>query len=168
MSPSINRDWIAAEFSKGIDAEQTLATEAKQRSESPPEPALGVVYHEIAVADERHAKSVETIAIRYGYTHARTVAGGFGEALGRIKERVTESVLGASPLEHLSHDLAGKANAIHWYTAWISAFEALGDTESARELASILTEEKSHHDALQASLNRLVEQNAKGEVVSAK
>ena len=98
---------------------------------------------------------------------ARTVAGGFGEALGRIKERMTESVLGSSPLEHLSHDLVGKANAIHWYTAWISTFEALGDTESARELASILTEEKSHHDTLQASLNRLVEQNAKGELVPA-
>ena len=32
--------------------------------------------------------------------------------------------------------------------------------ESARELAAVLTEEKSHHDALQEGLNRLVAQGA--------
>ena len=45
---------------------------------------------------------------------------------------------------------------IHWCTAWVHAFEALGDAESARELAAVLTEEKAHRDALQEGLNRLV------------
>jgi len=37
---TINRAWIAAEFSKGIDAEQMLMEEAKARAASPPDPAL--------------------------------------------------------------------------------------------------------------------------------
>ena len=31
---TINRDWIAAEFSKGIEAEQALMEEARARAES--------------------------------------------------------------------------------------------------------------------------------------
>jgi len=169
-SPStINREWIAAEFSKGIEAERSLAAAAKERAEAPPEPAMSVLYHEIAAADERHAKAVETVAIRYGYTPSRSsMAGGLGETLGRLKDKVAESVIGSSALEVLSHDLAAKANAIHWYTAWIHAFESIGDTESARELAAILTEEKSHQAALQEGLSRLVEHGARGEATPAK
>ncbi len=33
-APSINRDWILAEFSKGIDAENTLQVDAKETAAS--------------------------------------------------------------------------------------------------------------------------------------
>jgi len=158
---TINRDWIAAEFSKGIDAEQALIDEAQARAESPPDPALGVLYHEIAAADERHRTIVETIATRYGHTPSRGMAGGIGETIGRLKERVSE--LGSSPMQRIAHDLTAKANVIHWSTAWVQAFQAIGDAESARELAAVLTEEKAHRDALQEGLNRLVTQGSLGE-----
>jgi len=155
---TINREWIAAEFSKGISAEQVMVDEARARAESPPDPALAVVYHEIAASDERHVTIVETIATRYGHVPSRTVAGGIGETLGRLKEKV--GAIGSSPLQRLSHDLMTKANIIHWCTAWVQTFQALGDPESARELAAVLTEEKAHRDALQEGLSRMVTQGA--------
>jgi len=158
---AINREWIATEFSKGIEAEQSLSDVAKARAESPPDPALGVVYHEIAAADERHRGIVETIAVRYGHTPSRSVAGGIGEALGRIKDRVGE--IGCTPLERVGHDLLSKANVIHWCTAWIQTFQAIGDGESAKELTAVVTEEKAHRDALQDTLNRLVHRGATGD-----
>ena len=157
---TIKRDWIAAEFSKGIDAEQALMDNARLRAESPPDPALGVLYHEIAAADGRHRAIVETIATRYGHVPSRSMAGGIGETLGRLKDKVGE--MGSNPLGRLSHDLVSKANAIHWYTAWIQTFQAIGDAESSRELSAILTEEKAHRDALQEGLNRMVTQGATG------
>ncbi len=157
-APTINRAWIASEFSKGIDAEQAMIDEAKARTESPPDPTLGVLYHEIATADERHRTIVETIATRYGHTPSRSLTGGIGETLGRLKGRIGE--MGSSPFQRLGYDLASKANAIHWSTAWIEAFQAIGDAESARELSAVLTEEKAHRDALQEGLNRLVTQGA--------
>jgi len=153
-APTINRDWIAAEFSKGIEAEQMLRDDARSRAESPPDPALGVLYSEIATADERHGTIVETIATRYGHTPSRSVTGGIGETLGRLKEKV--GAIGSTPMQLLSHDLMNKANAIHWCTAWVQAFQAIGDEESARELAAVVTEEKAHRDALQEGLNRMV------------
>jgi len=155
---TINRAWIAAEFSKGIDAEQALLDESKARAQSPPDPSLGVLYHEISAADERHRAIVETIATRYGHTPSRSVAGGIGETLGRLKEKVSE--MGSTPLQRVAHDLIAKANAMHWITAWIQAFQSIGDAESARELAAVLTEDKAHRDALQEGLNRLVLQGA--------
>jgi rubrerythrin len=163
---TVQRDWIATEFSKGISAEQDLIDEAKARAGSPPDPALQVLYNEIASADERHRGVVETIATRYGHTPRHSVAGGIGETLGRLKDKVGE--IGSTPLQRVSHDLAAKANAIHWYTAWIAAFEAIGDAESARELGTVLAEEKSHRDALQEGLNRMVTQGASGEVAHGK
>jgi hypothetical protein len=157
---TIDRAWIAAEFSKGIEAEREMAREARLRSEGPPEPALGVLYGQIADADERHRDAVTTIAIRYGHTPAHGLADGIGEAIGHLKDKV--ATIGATPLERLGHDLAAKANAIHWYNAWEQAFQSVGDSESARELAAILTEEKAHRDALQQVLDRLVEQGARG------
>jgi len=157
-APTINRAWIAAEFSKGIEAEQMLKDEARSRAESPPDPTLAVLYSEIAAADERHLTIIETIATRYGHTPTRSVAGGIGETLGRLKDKVGE--LGSTPMQRLSHDLMDKANAIHWCTAWVQAFQAIGDEESARELAAILTEEKAHRDALQEGLNRMVTHGA--------
>jgi hypothetical protein len=154
----VNRAWIGAELSKGIEAEQALMDEARARAESPPDADLGVLYHEIATADERHRQIVETVATRYGHTPSRSVANGLGETLGRLREKV--SALAASPMQRISNDLKEKANAIHWYTAWISTFQSLGDAESARELAAVLTEEKSHRDALQEGLNRLVARGA--------
>ena len=163
---TVQRDWIATEFSKGIDAEQSLLDEARARAQSPPDPALQVLYNEIAAADERHRGIVETIATRYGHTPSHSVAGGIGETLGRLKDKVGE--MGSTPLQRVSHDLATKANAIHWYTAWISAFQAIGDAESARDLSAVLAEEKSHRDALQEGLNRMVIQGATGDVAHAK
>jgi hypothetical protein len=155
---TINRNWIAEQFSKGVDAEQALVDEAKIRAESPPDPSLAVLYHEIAAADERHRSIVETIATRYGHTPSRSVAGGIGETLGRLRDKVGE--MGLTSLQRVGNDLMAKANAIHWYNAWIQAFQAIGDTESARELAAILTEDKAHRDALQEGLNRMVTQGA--------
>jgi len=163
MASSINREWIASEFSKGIDAEQALIEVAKARVESPPDPSLGVLYNEIASADARHREIVEKVAIRYGHTPSRTGGGGITETLGRLKDKVTESVMGTTPLVRVSDDLAAKANAIHWYVAWVHTFQALGDTESARELSAVLTEEKAHRDALQEGLNRLVERGAQAD-----
>jgi len=158
---TVNRSWIAAEFSKGIDAEHALMEEAKSRAESPPDPELGVLYHEIASADERHRDIVETIATRYGYTPSRGMAVGIGETLGKLKEKVSE--IGSSPMQRLSHDLMSKANSVHWAQAWLQAFQAIGDAESAREIAAILTEEKAHRDALQEGLNRMVTMGATSE-----
>jgi hypothetical protein len=158
MAATMNRDWIATEFSKGIDAEHDLAAEAKARADAPPDPSLAVLYHEIAAADRRHRAIVETIATRYGHTPAKGAGSTLGETLTRLKERVTE--IGSTPQERLGADLAAKANAVHWYTAWVAAFEAIGDSESSRELAAILTEERSHRDALQEGLNRLVTRGA--------
>jgi len=151
---TINRDWIAAEFSKGIEAEQALMDEARARAESPPDAELGVLYHELANAGERQRQIVETIATRYGHTPSRSVGGGIGETLGRLRDKV--GALGSSPLELISHDMMATANAVHWSTAWVHAFQALGDSESARELAEVLTEQKAHLDALQEAFNRMV------------
>jgi hypothetical protein len=157
---TVNRPWIASELVKLLDIERALADGAKARADSPPDPSLGVVYREIAAADERHVAAVETIATRYGHTPARGVGGGVGEALGRLKEKVGE--LGSGPLDRLVHDLAAKAEATHWLVAWVGTLEALGDEASARELAAVLAEEQRHRDALQAGLNRLVEATASG------
>jgi len=162
---TLQRDWIATEFSKGIDAEQALVDEARARAQSPPDPSLQVLYNEIAAADERHRAVVETIATRYGHTPTRSVAGGIGETLGRLKDKVGE--IGSTPLQRVGADLAAKANAIHWYTAWTQTFQTVGDAESARELAAVLAEESSHRDALQEALNRLVTAGATGEAALA-
>ncbi|GAC1466442.1 MAG: hypothetical protein NVSMB9_07010 [Isosphaeraceae bacterium] len=157
----IRRDWIAAEFSKGIDAEQALIDEAKSRAQNPPSPALQVLYNEIATADERHRIIVETIATRYGHTPSHSVSGGIGETLSRLKDKVGE--MGTGPLQRVSHDLVAKANVIHWCTAWVETFEAIGDHESSKELGAVLAEEIAHRDALQAGLNRMVTQGATSE-----
>ena len=153
-----NREWIVAEFCKGIDAERTMLNDIRSRADSPPEPALGLLYHQIAEADARHLLTVETIATRYGHTPSRAGGNGIGEALTRLKDRVSE--MGTTPLERLGHDLAAKADAIHWETAWVQAFTAIGDSESARDLTAMLTEDMAHRDALQEGLNRLVRQGA--------
>ncbi len=163
---TVQRDWIATEFSKGIEAEQDLIDEAKSRAQSPPDPTLQVLYNEIATADERHRGVVETIATRYGHTPSHSVAGGIGETLGRLKDKVGE--MGSTPLQRVSHDLSAKANAIHWYTAWVAAFHAIGDSDSARDLAAILAEENSHRDALQEGFNRMLTQGASGDTAHAK
>ena len=95
-----------------------------------------------------------------------SVAGGIGETLGRLKDKVSE--MGSSPMQMISHDLNMKANAVHWSTAWVLAFEAIGDTQSARELSVVLTEQKSHCVALQDGLNRMILRGATGEEVASK
>jgi hypothetical protein len=162
LDPSIERAWIASEFAKGIDAERSLAADARARADTPPDPSLGVLYHQIAEADERHASIVETIAARYGHTPSRSPGGGIGAMLLHLKERAGE--LGSTALERLDWDLTAKAHSVHWYTAWVSAFGAIGDAESARELAAVLAEEQAHRDALQEGLNRMVERGARGDV----
>lgn len=157
---TIDRDWIGGELIKGIDIERSLAANAKARSDSPPDPALGVLYHEIAAADERHIGVLETIATRYGYTPSRSAGGGVVETLGRLKDRVVGMT--SSALDCLSQDLAAKASAIHWHTAWVCTFEAIGDAESARELAVVLNEEGTHREAIQQGFNRMVASHASG------
>jgi hypothetical protein len=160
-STTINRAWIVSELIKIIDSEHALAAGAKTRAESPPDPSLSVLYYEIAAADARHVAILETVATRYGHTPTRSEAVGVGERLGRIKDKVAE--LGTSAVDLLSQDLTAKADAIHWRTAWLRAFEATGEVESARDLLTVLTEDQAHRDALQEALNRMVEQGARGE-----
>jgi hypothetical protein len=160
QASSIDRGWIASELVKGIDAERSLASDAEARADSPPDAALSVLYHQIAAADERHATVVETIAARYGHTPVPSPGGGIGRALGHLKDKFVEMSSGA--LDQLSQDLTAKARSIHWHTAWVHAFGAIGDAESARELSSVLTEEQAHRDALQQGLNRMIEQHARG------
>lgn len=157
-APSINRNWILAEFSKGVEAEHSLQVHAEASAASPPDPSLGVLYHEIAAANARHQLIVETIATRYGYNPSKGLSGGIGGSLKRLKEKVGE--LGSAPQAKIEHDLSAKSSAIHWTTAWVHTFQAIGDAESAQELAAVLTEQKSHHDALQEGLNRVVARGA--------
>jgi hypothetical protein len=157
-APSINRDWILAEFSKGIEAESSLQKDAESTASSPPDPSLGVLYHEIAAADGRHRLIVETIATRYGYNPGKGLGTGIGKTIERLRAKVGE--MGATPQVRIEHDLCAKASAVHWTTAWVHTFQAIGDAESARELAAVLTEQKAHHDALQEGLNRLVARGA--------
>jgi hypothetical protein len=158
--PSIDRDWIAAELVKGIDAERSLAIDAKARADSPPDAALSVLYHEIAAADERHATVVETIAARYGHTPSQSAGGGIGRALGQLRDKFVG--LGSDVLDQLILDVTAKAQSVHWHAAWVHAFGAIGDSKSARELSAVLAEEQAHRDALQRGLNRVVEQHARG------
>ena len=160
--PSIDRAWIASELVKGMDAERSLACDASARAGSPPDAVLSVLYHEIAAADERHVTIVETIAARYGYTPSHSAAGGIGRALGQIRDRVVGR--GSDVCEQLILDLTSKAGSVHWYAAWVSAFEAIGDSESARDLSAVLTEEQAHRDALQQGLNRVIEQQVRGTI----
>ncbi len=157
-APSINREWILAEFSKGIEAEHSLQLDAESTASSPPDPSLGVLYHEIAAADGRHRLIVETIATRYGYNPAKGLSTGIGKTIGRLRDKVGE--MGATPQVRIGPDLCATATAIHWTTAWVHTFQSIGDAESARELAAVLTEQKAHHDALQEGLNRLVARGA--------
>ncbi len=160
QTPSIDRAWIAAELAKGVEAERVLAADAKARAESPPDPALSVLYHEIAAADERHAVAVETIAARYGHNPSKSSAGGIGQALGHIKDKIAG--IGTTPLDQMVQDMIEKDRSIHWQAAWVHTLTALGDGDSARELTTVLTEEQAHRDALQAGFNRSLEQKAKG------
>ena len=157
----VNREWIATQFSRGIEAERSMEADAKATSAAPPDPSLGVLYHEISEADARHKMIVETIATRYGYNPSGGPSGVIGGSIKHLREKVSE--LGSSPQQRIEHDLSAKSSAIHWCTAWVHAFQSLGDAESARELTAVLTEEKAHHDALQEGLNRFVARAALGE-----
>ena len=156
----IDREWILAQFSRGVDAEHAMEADAESTAKSPPAPSLAVLYHQIARDDNRHVTIIETIATRYGYQPGHSAAGGIGGTLGRLRDAVSE--MGSTPQQRLEHDLAAKSSAMHWTTSWIYAFEQIGDAASAAELAAILTEEKAHHDALQQGLNLLLAQGAQG------
>jgi len=157
----VNREWIASQFSRGIEAERHMEDDARATSASPPDPSLGVLYHEIAEADGRHRKIVETIATRYGHNPSGGRSGGIGGSIQHLRDKVSE--LGSTPQQRIEHDLSAKASAIHWCTAWVHTFQAIGDAESARELSAVLTEQKVHHDALQEGLNRIIAREAQSE-----
>ena len=55
-----------------------------------------------------------------------------------------------------------KADSIHWQSAWAHALESIGDSESARDLAAVLTEDQAHYDALLKGLRRILEQRISG------
>ena len=158
---TIDRDWIVAQFSQGIHAEIAMRTDAEATADSPPDPSLAVLYHQIAKDDERHGNLIATIATRYGYQASKNKSGGLSGTFERLKDAVSE--LGSSPQQRLEHDLAAKASAIHWATSWVYTFEQINDTASAQELGTLLTEEKSHHAALQQGLNLLLAQGARGQ-----
>jgi hypothetical protein len=156
----INRGWIATELAKVIASERALAADFNARAESPPDPSLSVLYHEISAADERHVSLLEAIATRYGNIPTRSEGAGAGGPLGWVREKVAG--LGASLSDRLSQDLAAKADAIHRQSAWVHAFEALGDEESALALAEAVTADQTHQNALFDALKRFVEQGARG------
>jgi len=158
--PSIDRVWINSELVKGIEAERYLEAAARSRADSPPDPALSVLYHEIAAADDRHAAIVESIAVRYGHTPSKSSGVGLGQALGHLRDKIVG--IGSNPSDELHLDLAAKAQSVHWLTAWIHTFGALGDATSAAELSVVPAEVQAHRDALQSGLNRLVERGARG------
>ena len=157
----IDRDWIVAQFSRGITAEAGMGSDAEATAKSPPLATLGVLYHQIASDDKRHGAIIETIATRYGYEAAKAKSGGLSGLIEGFKEAVSE--IGSSPQQRLEHDLAAKSSAIHWATAWVFTFEQIGDAISAQELTPLLEDEKSHHAALQQGLNLLLAQGARGE-----
>ena len=158
-SADANHTWIATELRKGMDAERACCSEAKARGESPPDPSLGVLYHEISAADERHAAVIERVATRYGHTPGSPSSSGISEALGQIKDRFAN--LGSSPVDLLSADLQAKARSVHWLTAWAQALQTIGDSASAGELSAVLKEERAHQDALQQGFNRMIAQLAR-------
>jgi hypothetical protein len=160
QASSADRAWIATELVKGIEAERSLAADARSRADSPPDPALSVLYHEIAAADERHATIVEAIAVRYGHTPSNSGGGGISQALGHLKDKIVG--LGSNTSDQMCLDVTAKAQSVHWHAAWIHAFNAIGDTASAAELSAVLAEEQAHRDALQSGLNRMVERGARG------
>lgn len=155
--PTIDREWIVNQFSRGIEAEHALQHDALATAKSPPDPSLAVLYNQIATEDERHATVIETIATRYGY---QGTSGSGGGLFGRIKDAVSE--IGSTPQQRLEHDLAAKSSSMHWATAWVYTFQQIGDATSAEELGVILNEEKAHHDALQQGLNLLLVRGAQG------
>ncbi len=155
---SIDREWIAREMADAFDHERSLSNDASGRAASPPDANYSVLYHEIALSDERHATILETIATRYGHTPRDFTEGGVGRILEHIKAQVEE--FGSSPLEQVWADVAAKSRWIHWLAAWAHTFETLGDLDSARDIASVMIEEQVHRDALQNNLNRLMESRA--------
>jgi hypothetical protein len=159
-TPSIDRVWIASQLVKGIEAERSLAIDAKAKAESPPDAVLCVLYREIATADERHASIVEKIAARYGHTPSQSAGSGIARAIGHLRDKVVG--LGSDAGDQLILDVTAKAQSVHWHATWVHAFEAIGDCESARELSAVLAEEQTHCDALQHGLNRVIEHHARG------
>ncbi len=159
-SNSIDRSWIVTELVKEIAVERTLASDAKSRAEAPPDPAIGVLLHEISADDERHACAIERIATRFGHVPTQCQGNQISQALGHLKEKIVE--LSRSPMDQLTGDLAAKARSVQWLTAWFHTFEEIGESESAREISVVLIEERAHLDALQQSFNHLVEDTARG------
>ncbi len=155
---SIDREWVGAELVGAIDQERALSSGATARAGSPPHDSLTVLYHEIAESDLRHAAILEIVATRYGHTPRDPAQGGVSGILGQLKAQVGE--LGSLPFQQVWNDVAAKARWIHWLAAWAHTFETLGDLDSARDLASVISEEKEHQDALQSSLNRLIQSRA--------
>jgi hypothetical protein len=158
MSTPIDRKWITTELVKGLAAERTLAAEAKGRALAPPHPSLSVIYNELTAAEDRHCTILEIIATRYGHIPTSN-GGGISETFGWLKDKVSE--LGSSPLERLTYDLQARTASILWCTAWVHTFEELGDAASADELVPVLAGKKTHCDALQGVLNRLVSERSK-------
>jgi hypothetical protein len=158
MSTSIDRVWITSELVKGLAAERTLAVEARARASAPPDPSLAVIYSELGRAEDRLYSILEFIATRYGHTPTPS-GGGLGESFGWLRDKVSE--LGSSPFDRLIYDLLARTTSVLWCTAWMHTFEAIGDTASAQELVAVIAEKKTHCEALQGGLTRLVIERVK-------
>ncbi len=84
-------------------------------------------------------------------------------ALGSDPYRMTMLIFAVIAFMYFTGEvLKPLAQSVHWHAAWVHAFEAIGDSESARELSAVLAEEQAHRDALQQGLNRVAEQHARG------
>jgi hypothetical protein len=158
MSTPIDRKWITAELVKGLAAERSLAVEAKARALAPPHASLSVIYNELVKAEDRLYSVLEIIATRYGHTPT-SIGGGLSESIGWLRDKVSD--LASSPFDRLTDDLLARTTSILWCTAWMHTFEEIGDTASAQELAPVLAEKKTHCEALQAGLNRLLSERAR-------
>ena len=89
---TVDRDWIATEFAKGIDAEAQMAHDAEGPRRSPrPSRRWASSTARSPRPTSAIATSVETVAIRYGHTPGAgaRLAGGIGETLGRLKDKVS-------------------------------------------------------------------------------
>jgi rubrerythrin len=157
-APACDRGWIAGELSKAIEAEASRAARHESQAESPPDPGLAALYHEMAEAGCRHRDALELVAIRYGHTPARSAPGAIRGIIDKVKTAIGDSTSDAS--ERVAADLSEAAGAVHRYTAWAQALKALGDEQGACELTKIIDEESGHCGRLQEALNRLIREAA--------
>lgn len=153
-APACDRGWIACEISKAIEAESSRAERRESQAETPPDPGLAALYHEMGEASCRHRDALELVAIRYGRAPGDPSPGRIKGIIDKVKTVIGDST--SDPSERVAADLNEEAAAVHRYTAWAQVFAALGDEQSSCELSKIAEEGLEHCGRLQEALNRLI------------